>query len=247
MNPSVLIGIVVYNRWESTKKLITSILNTNYSNFQISIIDNASYDQTVNNLDQFSNKIKIICNKSRQSFAHCFNQVLNADADLYCLMTNEIEIDTEDWLQNLVEKIQSDPMNGICVPVKRAYGKYLIGGKLTTNATCLNIFKEKFEEIEWVHSCCFLLKKFLLHKIGKFDEQFKVRYYEDVDFCVRATDYNYKIVYDDRVEISFFENEPIELKMCQDINRQLFVEKNENWLIEHKGKAEKLTRRRKRI
>jgi O-antigen biosynthesis protein len=236
---SVCIGIVVHNRWKETEKLINFLLkNTEYKDFRITVVDNGSFDETVNELDQFENKIKIL-HLEKQSFANCFNEILKDDSDFYCFITNEVEFVTNDWLQKLVTKFQSDPMNCVCVPIKKIYGQSLIGGRLDHKAQCINVFKDQFEELEWVHSCCFLISKMTLKRIGLFDDRFKIRYYEEIDYCIRILENKYKLVYDENVEILFYDNEPVDLKKCQEINRQLFIQKHKNWLIENKQKTNK--------
>ena len=152
----------------------------------------------------------------------------------------------KNWLTDLMAIYDTEYNVGIVSPVKNHIGRKLIGGKLDSAGNCINLFEEDREKetIEWFHSCCLLLNNTIAKRVGCFDERFKVRYYEEVDLCIRTLDYGYKLICPKNVEIDYLSNESIDFKGYQEKNRVLFVTKNEQWLIEHKGKAVKRKRRR---
>lgn len=244
MIPSVELSIFVYNQWEKTLRLLNSIKeNTSYSNYKITVIDNGSTDQTVNELKNHPETNPIF--KENLSFAVCNNFVLDGSkADYVCVITSEVEV-SKDWLLNLVKKMEIDEDIGIISPVKKNDENLIIGGKLRDDATCINLFERvrNREVIEWFHSCCFLIRKDVINKIGLFDERFQVRYYEDIDFCIRVKEAGFKLVCPQDIVISFYDDELPELKYNQEENRVLFVEKNKDWLIKNKGRAVKRKRR----
>ena len=91
--PSVEISILIHNQWEATERLLKSLAKyTHYPNYKIILIDNASYDLTVNNLSKYENYLEIIYNDHVLSFAACHNKVMSRTlSDYVCLLTNEVD------------------------------------------------------------------------------------------------------------------------------------------------------------
>lgn len=245
MNPYVEISLVVYNNWECTKRLIDGIFKyTNYPNYKVILIDNCSRDCTVNELSQYETHFLIHYNEERKSWAACHNMVMSKTfANYVCLLSNEVVL-KENWLSKLVNYADENAI-GITVPVKNIDGRRLLGGKIKENGQCENIYEEKEEKLEWVHSCCMLIKTPVIREIEVFDERFKIKYFEEVDFCIRAVEAGFKIACCKDVVLDYYDNEPYELKTNSEANRQLFVEKHWDWIQQHRGKVIEKVRRPK--
>ena len=77
MHPSnLLISIVIpsYNQGDYIARTIKSILDQDYHNFEIILIDGASTDDTLNILNQFKNKIKIIISEKDTGQSNAINK-----------------------------------------------------------------------------------------------------------------------------------------------------------------------------
>ena len=113
MKPYVEISIVVYNNWNGTKRLLDSIFeNTVYPNYKIILVDNASRDQTVNELEQYENMFLIHYNEDKKSWAACHNLTMSKTfADYVCLLSNDVKV-RKNWLTNLIDC----DVSFICVP-----------------------------------------------------------------------------------------------------------------------------------
>ena len=244
--PSVELSIVIHNQWDATERLLKSIEKyTHYSNYKIIIIDNASTDITVNKIVDYEDKYEIIYNDQILSFGACHNKVMSRTlCDYVCLLTNEVEITTDYWLTKLIEKAELEKPVGIVSPVKDHLEKLIIGGKLAENAICENIYLNQEDKIIWFHSCCFLINTIVIKHIEVFDERFQVRYYEEVDFCLRSSEAGFKLVYDPDVRVKYYNNEQVRFKQLQGTNRVLFIEKNQEWLDKNKIKYSRKIRYR---
>lgn len=58
---------------------------------------------------------------------------------------------------------------------------------------CINYGCDEAHTCVWVTWCGVLIRKEVIQKIGKLDEQFEQTYYGDVDYCMRARNANFGI------------------------------------------------------
>lgn len=243
-NPSVDISVVIRDNWDNTARFIRSLYqNTKYPNYKVHITDNCSRDITVNQLEKYSDDFEITWNEQRLSFAACHNKILReTKANFVCILNPFVELE-EGWLDKLVSFCRTYPV-GIVQPVISLGGQLIIGGQLQDDAIHINVVKDELfdKKIEWVYSCCMLIKVPVVRRVGLFDEQFTNKYYEEVDYCIRASEKEIEIGCCPNVTLTYYD-EPIEWKTNQGENRRKFVEKHTQWLIEHKGKAVKRQRR----
>ena len=90
MKKNVSLLIVSYNVCQFIAHAIDSILKSDLDNFEIIIIDNNSYDNTVSYLKERYNhlrQIKIIQNKENVGFGKAVNQAANiANGDFYLIL-----------------------------------------------------------------------------------------------------------------------------------------------------------------
>ena len=70
----VSVGIPVYNGENYLMQAVTSVINQNYDNFEIIIIDNASTDKTFKIMQEINNKkVRIYRNKKNIGSINNFN------------------------------------------------------------------------------------------------------------------------------------------------------------------------------
>jgi len=116
-SPLVYVLILNWNGAQITCECVKSVLNSDYTNYKIVVIDNGSTDESVEILEnKFGSQITIIKNKSNLGYARGFNTGLrygfeknNAD---YCLvMNNDTIIDTK-AIKELVKVAKQDNQIG---------------------------------------------------------------------------------------------------------------------------------------
>jgi hypothetical protein len=107
-----LVSIIILNRngLNHLKTLFKDFKkNTNYSNYEIIIVDNASTDASIKFIKELSNKlpIKIIENKENLSFSKANNNASKiAKGEYILLLNNDIE-PTYGWLNEMMGTMQS--------------------------------------------------------------------------------------------------------------------------------------------
>ena len=67
MSEKISVILPCYNSEKFLRKTIMSVLNQDYDNFELIIIDDGSRDKTQNILNKFSNNKKIIIKKNRKN------------------------------------------------------------------------------------------------------------------------------------------------------------------------------------
>ncbi len=201
-NGRVGIVIVNYNGAKFQNECITSILQSNYENYSIIIVDNASTDNSIDLLKIFDDeRITIIKLEENCGVARGNNMGIQKSMEIGCshtLLLNNDTIVTKDFLSKLIACNQDIVSSKIYY-----YDSDIIwyaGGrlqKLKGTAQHLN-YKERDNNsiisgyFDYSPTCCLLVKNDVFNKIGLIDENYFL-YFDDTDFCYRANQSGYKI------------------------------------------------------
>ena len=212
MTDSLDIIIVNWNSGQQLHHCLNSMVNLSLINFkfnQITIVDNASSDNSIRELEIFELPLQLMQNEINRGFAAACNQgACNSTSD-YLLFLNP---DTRLSLDSLIRPLEflSKPNNvsigivGIQLlddsgRVSRSCARFPTPEGLFFNMLALDrffptLFSTHFMT-EWDHSnnryvdqimgAFFLVRRSLFEQLGGFDERFFV-YFEEVDFALRA-------------------------------------------------------------
>lgn len=119
--PSVAVVILNWNGKDYLQQFLPSVLESEYSNLQIIVADNASTDNSVAFLQQNFPSVRIIQNNSNSGYAGGYNKALQqVDADIYVLLNSDVEV-TKNWIQPVVDLMQSDKTIAACQPKILSY------------------------------------------------------------------------------------------------------------------------------
>ncbi|HCK99404.1 MAG TPA: hypothetical protein DHW42_04780 [Candidatus Marinimicrobia bacterium] len=211
----VSIIIPVFNKVEYTKKCIDAIYaNTQYRNFEIIIVDNASTDGTdqyLRELEKERANIRIIHNEENFGFAKANNQAAEIAKGEYLLLLNNNTEVQKGWLEPLLNVLNADP-DVATVGSKMLFpdGTIQHAGvivfddqKLPDPLVARHIYygQSKFlaeanipKEYQILTAACLLIRKNIYEKAGGFDEGYW-NGYEDVDLCFNIQKMGKKLVY----------------------------------------------------
>ena len=113
--PLVSVIILNYNGMEFVESCLESVLSTDYPDFEVLFIDNASIDGSLEYVeDKFgrNTRIKIVANEKNYGFAEGNNIGFKHTEGEYVVFLN-IDTDVEpDWLSELVKVFEADPTIG---------------------------------------------------------------------------------------------------------------------------------------
>ncbi|MGE5458632.1 MAG: glycosyltransferase, partial [Methanococcaceae archaeon] len=245
----VSIIIPVFNKWEYTHRCLKTLLNLPQQiSYEIIVIDNASTDETYENLRKLKNAVRVIENKENTGFTIASNQGAAAAKGKYLLFLNNDTEPLGDWLRELVELAESDIKIG-------AVGAKLIfpngelqeaGGVIFSNGGAISFgrneepYKNVFNQIVEVDYCtgaCLLVRTDLFRQFGGFDERYAPAYSEDSDLCFTLRKNGYKVLYNPNSVVIHYESitsgqDPnAGFKKYAGINWKKFVEKWKEELI----------------
>jgi glycosyltransferase involved in cell wall biosynthesis len=106
--PKVVIGVCTHNRCNDLKRLLQSLMQLEYQNFKIIVVDNNSIDKTAEIVAGFE-QVKYIF-EGKQGLANARNCLLeNCDDDAeYLGMLDDDETVDKDWILRMLECFQLD-------------------------------------------------------------------------------------------------------------------------------------------
>lgn len=108
----VSVTIVTYNSGRFIKRCLESVLEQDYPNLEVVIVDNASTDGTVDILEQFANRCRIYYNEENLGFAAAQNQAIAIARGDWVLTLNPDVLLQTDFVDCLVEAGSSDSKVG---------------------------------------------------------------------------------------------------------------------------------------
>ncbi len=220
------ISIINYRTKELTEKTVKSITgkiwNTDY---KITLVDNASNDDSIEYLKKKLPKIKLIESDKNLGFAGGHNLVLkDSDADYYLILNSDVEV-KEGFLDNLVEFMdRSDFGIGSCKLLNKDGSFQPNGGdlpyffpvlfwlsgmddflpglknKLPSLHRQYQSYYHGDKEMGWVGGTAMIIKKETLKKIGSLDDNIFM-YAEDIEYCLRGARFGIKTGWTDKAEL----------------------------------------------
>jgi GT2 family glycosyltransferase len=135
--PKVTIQIVTYNSMRYLRSCLESIFESDYTDFQVLIIDNNSGDGTVDFVRKNYPMVTVFQNKNNVGFARANNQGIRLLHSPYVLFCNPDIVLTKDWLSKTMENVESDRYNGVA-----SFGGKLLKFKMDDGEVTQDSFTE---------------------------------------------------------------------------------------------------------
>jgi GT2 family glycosyltransferase len=200
-SPKVYIIIINWNGLKDTIECLESVLQLNYDNFKILVVDNGSSDDSYNSISGKFPEIEIIGNKSNMGFTGGNNigikHAMNNEADYVWLLNNDTVVGSE-VLSNLISNARGYDDFGLASPVINYYdsphcmqycGSYIDWYKFeivhATDVDALHQWDVGRRKNLCLWGTALLISRNLIDNIGCFDDNF-FAYYEDFDFSLRS-------------------------------------------------------------
>lgn len=202
--PKVSIIIPTRDRLDLLKVCIDSIRqHTTYRNYEIIVVDNNSEEQaTLDYLKSFGGRV--VQHPGEFNFSKIINHgAENADGEYLLLLNNDTEVITPDWIEALLEHAQRPEVGAagarLLFPDGKAQHEGVIVGP--GNGLAGNIdFENYFGIGRCIHNpsavtaACMMTRAEVFKGLGGFEEDLVVAY-NDVDYCLRASDKGFLIVF----------------------------------------------------
>ncbi|WP_460761688.1 glycosyltransferase family 2 protein [Niabella terrae] len=209
--PLVAIVILNWNGKSFLEEFLPYLVRTRYANFQIVVADNASTDDSIAFLESQYPDIRIIRFIENHGFARGYNLALQQVAAPYYLLLNSDVKVSEDWLQPLVDLLESNKEIAACQPKLLSYKQPrqfeyagAAGGWLDAygypfaRGRIFDITEEdrgqfdRAEPIFWASGAALFIRSEVFQHSGGFDDYF-FAHQEEIDLCWRVQLMGYQI------------------------------------------------------
>lgn len=211
--PHVEIIVLNWNGKDDTVECLRSLDKIDYPNKQISVVDNASTDDSVELIKGEFPDVSIIENETNLMYAGGNNagirKALDKNAEYILILNNDTAVQ-KDFLIYLMRTALSERGAGIVCP-KICY--YENVGMIWYAGGFVNFFSGNIyhrglrkldtkgfdvtDEVDYATGCCMLITRAVFDEIGLLDEKYYI-YTEDVDFSFRARKAGFKVVFEPR-------------------------------------------------
>ncbi len=204
-----------WNNLSDLKECLNSLVRIDYLNYEIILVDNGSSDDSAEKIKKMFPQIIPIKNDENLGFAEGNNvgirYAMAKGADYILLLNNDTVVEP-DFLSILVRVAESDAEIGIVGPRIFFYDSktlWFAGGILNRKTGFTYHLGEgrqdvdqfdKIIEADFISGCAMLIKKSVLMKIGFLDKDY-FNSHEDADFCLRAKNAGFKILFEPKAVI----------------------------------------------
>ncbi len=221
-----LVSIIIPNKDEkkTLKKCIDSILKkTSYRNYEIVIVENNSETQEIfdyyNSLSAYDN-IHVKCWEHEFNYSKINNYgVEYAKGDYILLLNNDVEIITENWIEEMLSNCQRDEVGitgakllypdntvqhcGVIMGLGGIAGHAFVG----LDGNHPGYFGRAFiqQNLSAVTAACLMVSRKVFNEVGGLEESLKVAF-NDVDFCLKVREAGYLIVMNPNVKLYHYES-----------------------------------------
>jgi len=226
-NPQPLVSIIIptKNKVELLRQCIESIQSkTKYPNYEIIIVDNNSDEKdTLAYFDkiQVSRNVRIIQDNGAFNFSRiCNNGVRFVEGEFVCLLNNDIEVISPDWLGEMVSLAVQPEIGavgakliypdgtiqhaGVIMGLGGVAGHVLSGQDRKT----FGYFGrgKLVQELSAVTAACLVVSKSKYTEISGFNESDLAVAFNDVDFCLRLKQVGYRNLWTPYAELYHHES-----------------------------------------
>lgn len=210
--PSVCIILVNYNNYKDTVECVKSILNIEYKNYKIILVDNNSSESNKLLDDDFLKSNTILLESRQNNGFSAGNNIgikyaaENIHPDYYLLLNNDTTVDKM-FLTNLIKCSKKQNDNAIVGGKIYYYSDkkmiWYAGGSYDTDSGFATHFGYKKNDdgsydkdiyVTFITGCLMLIPHQVLDKVGLLDEGYFL-YSEDTDYCCRARLLGFNLVY----------------------------------------------------
>jgi len=224
--PKISIIVVNFNAEKLLKECLESLYReTRDTSFDVWVVDNNSRDESVRMVRENFPQVKLIENNDNLGFSKANNQAIAKSASDYILLLNPDTVVRDRAIDKMVAFMDTHPDVGISgcrvlnkdgslqpacrrsVPTPKVAFYHLSGlSKLFPNSMIMAKYNltyldpDQSHEVDAVSGAFLLIRRAVVDQIGLLDEVFFI-YGEDVDWCVRAKNAGWKVMYHSEAEI----------------------------------------------
>jgi len=205
----ITVVVLAWNHFDDTRECLQSLLASEGVNPQVLVVDNGSSDGTSQKVRAEFPGVEILRSETNLGVSGGYNlgirRAMQAGADYILIANNDIAVDPG-MLLGLVQRLQADPGAGIAMPkIYHYYGDrtrvWTIGARWRSFPPTVKLMAynapdrpayQVLRRIEYAPSCCYLLRRQVVERVGLFDEGYFF-YFDDWDYSARVNRAGYTI------------------------------------------------------
>jgi len=197
---------------------------------EIFVVDNASIDRSAQWVAEHCPAVSLFANTENVGFARAVNQALRFTQGRYVLLLNPDTILPPKALTRLVQVADRWPDVGLLAPGIRDPLKRRLRGTLRPFPTWRTLFSDytlakpllgllprppwtpvvdQPTRTGWLVGSCLLIRRAVIEAIGGLDERYFI-FEEDVDYCRRAVNAGWFLLYTREVEVFHYRHKSVE-------------------------------------
>jgi GT2 family glycosyltransferase len=203
MKASVI--VLSWNGMADLRECLDAVRSQDFTDFEIIVVDNGSTDGSADFVASHYPGVRLIRTERNLGFAAGNNQGLRVGTGDVLVLLNQDTVVQAGWLKGLVEAVVSDATCGIAGG-KALYpdGRIQHAGGRVDERGCGSHYGyrqrdvgqcEQVQDVEYVTGATLAISRAASEVIGGLDEGFGCAYYEDVDWCYRAKEAGFRVVY----------------------------------------------------
>jgi GT2 family glycosyltransferase len=209
--PKVGIVILSYNGKALAERCLRSVMDSPYANKDIILVDNASTDGSAKYLRSLFPRVLILeCVKNLGITGgrnRGFREAVARGNDYVFSLDNDAHIDAR-LIEELVAVAGSDPRIGVVGPktywddgsgkIQCAGGRITYTQNVSTERGSGEIDRgqyHKVEDVDYFPGCGFMARREVFERLNFLDENLAGWGHDDTDFCMRARQSGYRVVY----------------------------------------------------
>jgi len=200
-NPKVGVVICNWNKKDYVLNCIKSVLEQNYDNYDLYVVDNASSDGSVEAIRENFPQINLIVNRENLGGSGGFNtglkRIMKEGKYKYSyLLDNDVILDSN-ALKELIAVVEKDSQIGMVgsaiyqmdYPDKlQTLGAFIDWQKAETKPHLVGVTEDLVPkgnfEVDYVIACSLLVRNECLNRVGLMDQEYFL-YFDEIDWCTR--------------------------------------------------------------
>jgi riboflavin kinase/FMN adenylyltransferase len=210
--PRVTVAILNFNTRELLRQYLPGVLQTDYPNLEVAVIDNGSEDGSAELIRTHFPQIQFIQLDRNFGFAGGYNKGLESlAADYFVLLNSDVEVESG-WLRPLIEALEKNPKAGAAQPFildyhQRDQFEYagaagglidFLGYPFSRGRIFSTVEKNEGqydyqEPVFWASGAAFVIRAALFRQLGGFDSDY-FAHLEEIDLCWRLQRSGYEIL-----------------------------------------------------